>query len=175
MTTPRLDVSTKPAYVQETIALLGTRDPLEVITETPSWLMQRVGKLAASAWRVPEGEGKWSLLQVICHLTDAEMVFGWRARLVLTTENAPLTGYDQNRWLERFEYTGANPDDVLATFISLRQWNLRVWRSVTPAELTRLGNHTERGPESLALLRSLIAGHDLRHRRQIDRLLVVVS
>lgn len=175
MTTPPLDVSTKPAYVRETIALLGARDPLEVMTETPSWLGQRLGKLATDAWRVPEGAGKWSLLQVICHLTDAEMAFGWRARLVLTTENAPLTGYDQNSWLERFDYGGANPGDVLATFISLRQWNLRVWRSVTPTELNRLGIHSERGPESLALLRSLVAGHDLRHRRQIERLLAVIA
>ena len=108
-------------------------------------------------------------------LADAEIAFGWRARLMLTTENAPLTGYDQNRWLERFDYTDAKPDEVLASFISLRRWNLRVWRSVTPADLNRLGNHSERGPESLALQRSLVAGHDLRHRRQIERLLAVVS
>jgi hypothetical protein len=175
MTTPPFDVSKKPAYVQETIALLGARDPLEVMAETPRWLKARLGNLMASAWHTPEGEGKWSLLQVICHLTDAEMVFGWRARLVLTADNAPLTGYDQNVWLERFNYAGADPDEVLATFVALRQWNLRVWRSVTMGELERLGMHTERGPESLALLRGLVAGHDLRHRRQIERLLAVVS
>jgi hypothetical protein len=175
MNGPLLDVSTKPAYVKETIALLGDRDPMEVMTELPHWLRTRLGNLQASAWRVPEGPGKWSLVQVICHLTDAEMVFGWRARLVLTADNAPLTGYDQNVWLERFNYDGADPDAVMQTLIALRGWNLRVWRSVTAADLDRIGMHTERGPESLALLRGLVAGHDLRHRRQIERLLAKVG
>jgi uncharacterized damage-inducible protein DinB len=175
MTAPLLDVSTKPAYVQETVALLGSRDPIEVMTETPQWLWEKLANLGPSAWTAPEAPGKWSLLQVICHLADAEMVFGWRTRLLLTADNAPITGYDQNSWLERFNYAAADPDEVLATFIALREWNLRVWRSVTAADLARTGIHTERGPESVALLRALIAGHDLRHRRQIDRLLAVGS
>lgn len=175
MTRPPLDVSKKPRYVQETIALLGDRDPVEVMTETPRWLKARLGNLAATAWHVPEGEGKWSLLQVIGHLADAEMVFGWRVRLVLTSENAPLTGYDQNAWLERFNYAGADPDVALEAFTAMRRWNLRVWHAATDADLDRMALHNERGPESLELLRGLVAGHDLRHRRQIERLLAMVS
>jgi hypothetical protein len=37
-----------------------------------------------------------------------------------------------------------------------------------------MGIHAERGPESFELLRKLAAGHDLRHRRQIERLLTIV-
>ncbi len=175
MTHHPLDVSTKPVYVKETIALLADRDPIEVMVETPRWVRARLGNLPASAWRKPEAEGKWSLIQVIAHLTDAELVFGWRLRLVLTSESAPLTGYDQNLWLDRFNYDGADPEATLATFVALREWNVRIWRTLTTADLDRTGLHTERGPESLALLRGLVAGHDLRHRRQIERLLAVVS
>ena len=175
MTRPPLDVSSKPPYVQETIALLGSRDPVEVMTETPRWLKARLGNIAASAWQTPEAEGKWSLVQVMGHLADAEMAFGWRARLVLTTDNALLTGYDQNAWLERFNYAGADPEVALDTFLMLRMWNLRVWHTASDADLGRMAMHADRGPESLELLRALIAGHDLRHRRQIERLLKVVS
>lgn len=175
MTIPGYDPARQPPYVLETVALLGDRDPLAVMAETPHWLRRKLGNLPARAWRVPEAPGAWSLVEVISHLTDAEIVFGWRLRLVLTAEQAPLTGYDQGTWRERFNYDGADPDLALATFAQLRDWNLRTWRSVTEDDLGRMAIHAQRGPESLGLLRALTAGHDLRHRRQIDRLLTVVG
>jgi hypothetical protein len=114
-------------------------------------------------------------VEVITHLIDAEIAYGLRMRMIITETNAPITPYDQGRWVERFNYAGADPDEALATFIALREWNLRVWRTVTSEELERVGLHSARGPESLRLLRALSAGHDLRHRRQIDRILAVVT
>ncbi len=49
-----------------------------------------------------------------------------------------------------------------------------LWRSLGPAELARTGQHNERGPESLALLRTLLAGHDLLHLDQLQRLLMAI-
>jgi hypothetical protein len=37
--------------------------------------------------------------------------------------------------------------------------------------MARVGMHSERGPESLGHLIKLMGGHDLVHRRQIDRVL----
>lgn len=54
----------------------------------------------------------------------------------------------------------------------LRRPNLRLWQNLTPADLARTGKHTERNPESLDLLRTLLAGHDLLHLEQLTRLLV---
>lgn len=170
MTAPDLSSSTS-AYVQQTIDLLGRHDPLVVLDETPAWLRNRITGLDAEALGRPEGAGQWSITQVLAHLADTEVALGWRARITLTQEHAPLHGFDEGAWVTRFDYAGADPAQALSTFAALRAWNLRVWRSAGAADLTRVAIHSERGPESFDTLRRMSAGHDLRHRRQVDRIL----
>lgn len=162
-------------YVTETLAILGDHDPLTVLTETPAWLAARVKGLSGAVLAKPEAPGKWSLAQVLAHIVDAEIAFGWRARIVLTQDNPPMQGFDQGQWLTRFDYAHADPAEALAAFTALRHWNLRVWKSATPADMQRTGVHAERGPETFGTLQRLVAGHDLRHRRQIERIIKGVA
>lgn len=157
-------------YVAETLALLGDTDPLVVLTETPDYILAKVEELEEEQFHIPEGPGKWSLAQVFMHLADAEIAFGWRARLVLTADNPPLHGWDEGMWMSRFDGANTDPEQALDTFLTLRDWNMRVWQSASAADLQRMGIHSERGPESFDLLRRMTAGHDLRHRRQVDRI-----
>ncbi len=161
-------------YVTETLALLGDQDPLTILTETPAWIAAHIDGLSDTALRTPEAPGKWSLTQVIAHMADAEIAFGWRARIVLTQDSPPMQGFDEGLWVTRFDYAGADPSEALRAFTAQRQWNLRVWRSATAADMKRLGVHALRGPEPFERLQQMTAGHDLRHRRQIDRILKVV-
>lgn len=171
MTNPTRPAST---YVLDTLDLLADNDPLVVLAETPAWIAARVAGLSHAALHKPEADGKWSLTQVLAHITDTEIAYGWRARIVLTQDRPPLHGFDQGVWMTRFDGATADPVAALHTFTALRHWNMSVWACANDEDLKRMGVHTERGPESFDLLRRLAAGHDLRHRRQIDRLLKVV-
>jgi uncharacterized damage-inducible protein DinB len=175
MTTPSHPSPATAAYVDETLALLGDRDPLGVMAETPLWLTEHLDPLEASILDVPEAEGKWSITQVLAHLADTEIAFGWRARLILTQDRAPLTGFDEGAWVTKFDYANADPAEAYEAFAMLRLWNLRVWKSATAADLQRVGIHSERGEESFDRLRRMVAGHDLRHRRQIERIIRAVG
>jgi len=161
-------------YVTDTLELLGTTDPLTVLAETPAWIAARVEGLSDAALHKPEADGKWSLTQVVAHMADTEIAYGWRARIMLTQHHPPLHGFDENAWMARFNCASADPAEALQTLTALRAWNMRVWRCATDDDLKRMGIHAERGPESFEKLRQLAAGHDLRHRRQIERLLKVV-
>jgi hypothetical protein len=161
--------------MEETLALLGDQDPIMVLEETPSWLAARTDHLAESVLQRPEGPGRWSLAQVFAHLADTEISQGWRARITLTADRPAITGFDQDRWAERFDYAGADPAEALHAFATMRRWNLRVWRAATPDDLRRIGVHAERGDESFDRLLRMTAGHDLRHRRQVDRILLAVT
>lgn len=164
-----------PAYVAETMALLGDSDPLVVLAETPDYILARVEQLDEAQFHLPEAPGKWSLAQVFAHLADTEIAFGWRARLVLTQDNPPIQGFDETIWMIRFDGANADPEQALDTFLTLRDWNMRVWQSASTADLSRMGIHSERGPESFDTLRRMAAGHDLRHRRQVDRIVAGLS
>jgi uncharacterized damage-inducible protein DinB len=157
-------------YAGAILELLGTRDPLDVLRETPTALSRAVEGLAAEQLRRPEEEGKWSMAQVLAHLADSDLVWGWRLRLILAQDRPPITGYDQDLWADRLGYADTDPHESITTFALLRRGNLRLIERATPADLTRVGIHAERGEESVEHLIGLYAGHDLLHLDQIARI-----
>ena len=162
-------------YVNAVVGLVGSRDPLEILRETPAALRVAIVGLPLDKLRRPEADGKWSIVHVLQHLADADIVWAWRMRLILAQERPTLTGYDQDRWAERLHYADADPNEALELFDVLRRANLRLMSRATAADLARVGVHVERGEESLGHLRTLYAGHDLLHLRQIARIRTAVS
>ena len=158
------------AYVRSILALLGSRDPLEVLPRLVHELRERVKGLAPAQLRRPEAPGKWSIHDVLAHLADTEVVYGWRLRLVLAQDRPTITGFDQDAWSARVR--GAYPDSesAIQQIAVLREGHVALMRSLAPADWERVGLHSERGPESVALMAKLYAGHDLVHLAQIDRI-----
>jgi hypothetical protein len=159
------------AYVRALLEVLGDRDPLEVLAELDGWLDRRFAGVPEAALVRPEAPGKWSAADVVQHLADSEIVLGFRMRMILTEDRPALQGYDQDKWARTFHYPDVPLAEARAQLRSLRTANLRVLRRLSRAELERVGRHSERGPESLGHLVELMGGHDLVHRRQIDRVL----
>jgi len=162
-------------YVRALLDFLGDRDPLDVAAEQLPWLERRTAGLDDAALRRPEAPGKWSAIQVIQHLADTEVVYGWRTRQVLAEDRPAIQGYDQDAWASKLDYAHADLDVTLGQLRGVRTANLRLWRSLTPAQRARVGLHSERGPESLDLLIRIVGAHDLVHRRQIDRVLAAAG
>ena len=164
-----------PAYVRALLDLLGERDPLDVAAELVPWLEARLSGLDEAAIRRPEAPGKWSVVEIVQHLADSELVLGWRTRLILTEDRPAIQGYDQDAWARALRYADVPLALAMDQLRAARAANLRIWRALAPADRERVGRHTERGPESLDLLIRLVGGHDLVHRRQIDRVLTAAG
>jgi hypothetical protein len=160
------------AYVAAVLDLVGDKDPIAVLGATPGALRGAIEGLTIQQLRTPERPGKWSMVAVLQHLADAEVVWAWRMRLILAQDRPVLTGYDQDRWADRLGYADADPAQALEEFTVLRRGNLRLLERATADDLRRVGVHAERGEESVEHLRRLFAGHDLLHLRQIERIRV---
>ena len=161
-------------YRQRVLGFLGGQDPLEVLGRTADTLEGIVREQGRKRLQVRPIEGKWTPNEVIGHLCDCEWVYGYRARLILCEENPVILGMDQDRWVAGQRYNEADPVALAGQFRQLRAHNLPLWRGLTPRDLERTGQHNERGPESLVLLRTLMAGHDLLHLDQLKRLLMAI-
>jgi hypothetical protein len=159
-------------YVRALLDVLGSRDPLEVLGELVPWLTARLRGIAEPALGRAEAPGKWSVVEVIQHLADSDMVAGFRIRMVLSEERPPLQGYDQDRWATEFRYREVPLTIALEQLRGLRAANLHLWKQLSPQQLERVGLHAERGPESVGHILRLMGAHDLVHRRQIDRILL---
>jgi len=162
-------------YVRALLDLLGDQDPFEIAGKLLPWLERRTAGLDDAILRRAEAPGKWSAIEVIQHLADTEVVYAWRTRQILTVDRPEIQGYDQDAWARMLGYAAMPLDVALGQLRGVRAANLRLWRSLTPAERAREGLHSERGPESLDLLIRMMGAHDLVHRRQIDRVLAAAG
>lgn len=162
------------AYIAAVLDLLGERDPVEVLSSTVGWCRDRAEGLSDEQLRAPEAEGKWGLAAVLQHLADSELVWGYRLRRVLAEHRPELTGFDQDLWADRLGYSQASSSEALAMLSALRSANLGLLAAASPSDLDRVGVHRERGAESVRHMMRLYAGHDLVHRRQIERILDAV-
>src|SRR5207248_9079626 len=117
-------------------------------------------KDAGSALRQTPTPGEWSVLELLGHLVDAEIVMSGRYRWVLSHDRPPLLGYDQDRWVERLRHNDDPPDELLEVFSTLRTANLRLWNRSPSDDRRRLAMHAERGADSYGLLFALLAGHE---------------
>ena len=157
------------AYRDNLFRLLGDRDPLEVLAQTASVLSEIVHTHPVTVLRARPVEGQWTATEVIGHLVDGEWVYGYRARLILCEDDPEILGTNQDRWVARQELNDRDPSELVDTFRILRECNLAWWKLLSPADLSRSGHHNERGPESLAVMWRMLAGHDLSHLNQIAR------
>ena len=157
-------------YIESLLDVLGDRDPLTAQEAFPSTLRTAVVGLSDEALRRPERPGTWSVVQIVQHLADTELAYAYRMRMILAHDAPRIQAYDQDRWADRLRYDEANLDDALAEFETLRASNLRLLRRLSDDEWDRTGLHAERGPESLRRITRMLAGHDLAHLRQIERI-----
>ena len=157
-------------YTRAVLGLLGDRDPLAVLARTPAELESVIAGLSPDDLAQPEEPGKWSMLQVIRHLADSEIVWGYRIRRILAEDRPAIEGYDQDRWAGGLHYDRADLAESLAEHKALRTGHLRLLRSLDAAQRRRVGVHSERGEESIEHLMRMYAGHDVLHLNQLARI-----
>ena len=163
------------AYVARLTDALGDRDPMTVMSEQATALRTLTAGLTEAMMRQPEGDGKWSVIQVLEHLADHEIINAFRLRSTIAEDAPQLRGYDQTRWVARLHYGETDAETVLRELETARGRTLRLLQSLGPAELERVGMHAERGPESVRLNIAITAGHDILHRRQIARIRAAIG
>ena len=164
---PAYDAADPGAYVANILRLVDGRDPVALLEGGPARLADAVAGLPEEDARRPPRPGAWSVLQVLRHLADSEVVYGYRLRLIVAADRPAIPGYDQDAWAERLAYHRGTVADALDEWAAARRGTLRFLRALDADDWTRVGLHSERGEESVRHVATLLAGHDLNHERQV--------
>jgi uncharacterized damage-inducible protein DinB len=144
-------------------------DPLATIRETAARLEKAVQARDAEALNRVPAPGKWSVRDILAHLADCEVVFAFRLRQALAENYHVIQPFDQDRWAATYAHYEARA--ALTVFTAVRQWNLALIAGLKPGALTKLLTHPERGEMTFQVVVETMAGHDLNHLGQIDRIL----
>jgi hypothetical protein len=143
--------------------------PLEqILSTTPKALTTALEAIGAEKSTLAPVPGKWSPAEIVCHLADCELVFGFRLRQTLAEDHPTIQPFDQDKWAAT--YAGIPASQALNVFTSLRQWNLTLLRAALPAAASRAATHPERGAMTFQTIVETMAGHDLNHLGQLQRI-----
>jgi hypothetical protein len=158
-------------YTQRLMGHSEGKDPLRLQQAAPRKLAALIkGKTAKQLTKRPAPD-KWSVAEILAHLADAELAISWRLRQVLANNAIPLQAYDQDLWAKTFNYAKRDPRVSLASYRTLREANLALLKSVPRKLWDNYGVHQERGNESVSYVVKMVAGHDLNHLQQIEKIL----
>jgi uncharacterized damage-inducible protein DinB len=155
------------AYMRKIDAYRAGRDPIRSMRGAPARLTRAVRGLTPAQLRRRPARGKWSIADILGHLLDTEVVYGYRYRMALAESGSPIQGYDQAGWANIFRGRRANTATLLRQIRLLREVNLELVTGVPRTWWTRYGMHSERGKETVRRTLELIAGHDWNHLDQI--------
>ncbi len=165
-----------PEYRARVLAYLGSRDPVRVLRATPSQLLRLLTGASRAALATRPAPGKWSVLEIVAHLADAELAVSWRIRSAIASPGVALAWWDESIWAERLGYQRVPWRTSLARFKALRLANLALLRSIPPAAWDSCyGTHEKRGRQSVRDFVTLKAAHDLNHLHQVRALIQSAS
>src|SRR5947209_16246310 len=109
--------------------------------------------------------GKWSTLEVVCHLADFEPILADRMKRVIAEDRPQLLAADENRFAAALAYHDRDLEEELALIEQTRSQMARILRTLSDDALERVGVHSERGPRTLEQLLTGTTSHITHHLR----------
>lgn len=152
-------------YAKEDVLLVRGNDIVEVlgrqIDETLALLSTLDNTRAASLRYAPD---KWSVKQVVGHLSDDERIFAYRALCLARNDPRPLPGFEEKDYVRFAAFDSQHYAELLAELRAVRQATIALARGLTREALQRRGLVNGYGATPRGLLFH-VAGHELHHVR----------
>lgn len=132
-------------------------------------LQRQIGATAGAVRAIPESRaghryapGKWSIREVIGHLSDAERIFAYRALRIARGDETPLPGFDENAFVSRARLDDRPFAGLIAEYKVVRAASVALFDSLFPEEWNRRGVASGQGV-SVRALAWIAAGHEIHH------------
>jgi len=144
------------------LALVTEADVLSVLAAQPEELQSLASVIPPYRETHRYAEGKWSIREVLGHVTDVERVFGYRALCISRLDETPLPGFDENAYVASSSYAETPLRGLADEFATLRAGNLAMLRRLETARWQQVGdaNGTAVSVRALAFI---MAGHFRHH------------
>ncbi|HKD91296.1 MAG TPA: DinB family protein [Terriglobales bacterium] len=144
---------------------------IDEIERAPEQIAAVVATLTDAQLRYKPNPKKWSALEILAHLADVELIYGFRLRQIIAQPGSTITPIDQDAWANALDYRSACVSEILEPYRCVRRANVALLHRLTTTDLGKAAFHPERdGDFTLADLIAFMRQHDPNHLRQIERL-----
>jgi uncharacterized damage-inducible protein DinB len=144
---------------------------LDEAEKSPRQIAAAVSSLPEKILRYQPAPGKWSILEILAHLVDIEILYAYRMRQMLADKKPTIAPIDQDDWARNLGYLDSAPAELVALYGLNRHYNLRLLRRLKPEDLEKSAFHPERQARvTVADYIRMLSGHGSNHLAQIERL-----
>jgi hypothetical protein len=126
-------------------------------------LREGVAGLSPEQVKLRPVAGKWSTLEVVCHLADFEIMFADRIKRVIAEDRPALPSGDENLFAARLQYHQRDLENELALVDAIHRQVASILRTLAVDDFQRVGIHAEAGPLTMETLVGRAAGHIGHH------------
>jgi uncharacterized damage-inducible protein DinB len=126
-------------------------------------LRDAVKGMSADQLKARPVAGKWSTLEVVCHLSDFDPVLADRMKRIISQDNPTLLGADERRYAAALAYHDRNVEEELVIIENTRRQLARILRKLPDDAYQRTGNHNERGSVTLEKMLTITTNHIPHH------------
>ena len=147
------------------------RKHLDAAEKSPKEIAAAVSGLTDKVLRYKPSPDKWCVLEVLGHLADIEIAYGYRLRQMLGDEKPTIAPIDQDAWARNLNYMNSAPAELVAFYGLARHHNLRLLRSLNATAYSKSAYHPELQRQfTVAELVERIGSHGAGHLAQIEKL-----
>jgi len=147
------------------------KNHLDTAEKSPKEIAAAVSGLSPTVLRYKPDPAKWCILEILAHLADIEIVYGYRLRQMLADEKPVIAPMNQDAWAKNLGYVETPAPELVALYGLNRHHNLRLLRRLKLPDLNKSAFHPEtNGDVTVATLVERMAGHGASHLAQIAKL-----
>ncbi|WP_165227362.1 DinB family protein [Aquisphaera insulae] len=140
-------------------------DQIEAFLSGPVQVRRLVADMSRDQIEARPVPGRWSTLEVVCHLTDSDQAWCHRMKRVIAEHLPLLIGYDETRFTAAMRYHDRKLEPELALMEAMRRQMGDILRSLPEEAWSRAGVHNERGLVTLEEMVGLETEHVAHHVR----------
>jgi uncharacterized damage-inducible protein DinB len=107
--------------------------------------------------------GKWTVKEVLGHVTDTERIFSYRALRIARGDQTPLSGFEQDDYVRSGKFAERTLADLADEFGLVRAASIALFRSL-PKEAWQRRGVASNNEVSVRALAFIVAGHEIHHR-----------
>jgi len=155
-------------YTARIAGYVGRQDPMRMLRAAPGKLARAVAGVSRGRLTRRPAPGKWSAGEILAHLAEIELLWGYRVRTMLEREDPEIVGMDQEVWARVGHYAKRDPRASLDLYTALRRSHVALVDGLSSRDRGRGGTHSQFGRLTIDGIIRLLAGHDVNHLRQIE-------
>ncbi len=155
-------------YYEKYVALVPSGDFLEILLNQQRDLVRLLSPLTEEQADFRYASGKWSVKEVLGHISDTERIFAYRLLRIARGDQTPLASFEQDGYIQNGNFSARKLADLLHEFSTVREATISLVRSLDDAAWLRRGTANQKEVSVLALA-FVIAGHERHHRALLEQ------